>query len=185
MTPEDHALLSHTEPNTAMGNLIRRYWVPAVLSSELQTDGAPVRVKLLSEPLIAFRGADGKPGLLGEHCAHRGASLYLANNRNCRLQCWYHGWTYDADGNCVDTPNEPPDINLKSRIKQKAYPCVERAGVVWAYMGPADKTPPLPGLEWLTVPGLSRLRLQTPPALRLDARHGRRPRLQPPRLPAR
>jgi phthalate 4,5-dioxygenase len=152
MNREDHLLLAETGPGTAMGELLRRYWMPFMLSSELAAGGAPVRVKLLGEDLIAFRNTEGKVGLLGEHCAHRGASLYFGKNADCKLRCWYHGWQYDLDGNCTDQPNEPPQTQFKSRVKQKAYPCIEQNGAVWAYLGPKDKLPPLPQFEWLTVP---------------------------------
>ncbi|HEY1506993.1 MAG TPA: Rieske 2Fe-2S domain-containing protein [Stellaceae bacterium] len=152
MNRDDHLLLAETGPGTAMGNLLRRYWTPFILSSELVAGGAPVRVKLMGEDLIAFRNTDGNAGLLGERCAHRGASLYFGKNADCKLRCWYHGWQYDLDGNCTDQPNEPPQTQFKQHVKQKAYPCVERNGAVWTYLGPKDKQPPLPEFEWLNVP---------------------------------
>jgi phenylpropionate dioxygenase-like ring-hydroxylating dioxygenase large terminal subunit len=136
-----------------MGNLLRRYWTAALLSRELpEKDGAPVRVRIMGEDLIAFRDSDGKVGLLAEHCAHRGASLYFGENAECGLRCWYHGWKFDVNGDCVDMPNEPAGKGFKEKVKHTAYPCVEKAGVVWTYMGPPDKKPELPALEWLTVP---------------------------------
>lgn len=152
MNRDDHLLLAETGPGTAMGNLLRRYWTPALLSSEVTAGGAPVRVKLMGEDLIAFRNTAGKVGLMGEHCAHRGASLFFAKNADCKLRCWYHGWQYDLDGNCTDQPNEPPQTQFKAQVKQAAYPCVERNGAVWTYLGPRDKQPPLPEFEWLDVP---------------------------------
>ncbi len=152
MTPEDNELLSRTGAGTPMGGLLRRYWLPALLSREIERDGAPVRVRLLGEDLIAFRDSAGRAGLLDEHCAHRGASLYFGRNEGCGLRCWYHGWKYDVDGNCLDMPNEPPHNQHKEKVRQRAYPCVERNGVVMAYLGPPDKKPPLPDLEWLNVP---------------------------------
>ena len=153
MTPADHELLSKTGPGTVMGNLLRRYWIAALLSRELpEADGSPVRVRLLGEDLIAFRDGAGRVGLLGEHCAHRGASLYFGKNAENGLRCLYHGWKYDRDGNCIDMPNEPPQSRFCDRVKHKAYPCVERNGVVWTYMGPSQTMPALPELEWLTVP---------------------------------
>jgi phthalate 4,5-dioxygenase len=152
MKLEDHKLLAETGSNTAMGNLLRRYWTAALLSRELDVGGTPVRVRLMAEDLIAFRGPDGKVGLLAEHCSHRGASLYFGKNEDCGLRCSYHGWKYDVDGNCIDMPNEPPQTQFKGRVKHTAYPCIEKNGVVWAYMGPRAKQPPLPALEWLTVP---------------------------------
>lgn len=151
MKLEDHKLLAETGAGTVMGNFLRRYWMPALLSHELEVDGAPKRLRLMGENLIAFRGGDGKVGLLAERCAHRGASLHFAKNDDCKLRCLYHGWQYDREGNCVDQPNEPPLTQFKNKVKQPAYPSVEKNGVVWAYLGPQDKQPALPELEWLTV----------------------------------
>ena len=152
MRAADHKILSETGAGTPMGNLLRRYWTAALLSRELpENDGAPVRVRLLGEDLVAFRDSNGKVGLLGEHCCHRGASLFFAENKECGLRCWYHGWKYDAAGKCVDMPNEPPGKDFKHEVKHTAYPCIEKSGVVFAYMGPG-KPPKLPALEWLTVP---------------------------------
>ncbi|HEY7062811.1 MAG TPA: Rieske 2Fe-2S domain-containing protein [Chloroflexota bacterium] len=153
MRRADHERLARTGPGTPMGNLLRRYWVPALLSEEVrEPDGAPVRVRLLGERLVAFRGADGQVGLLGEHCAHRGASLYFGRNAGCGLRCAYHGWKYDLAGNCLEMPNEAPSSRFKAKIHQTAYPCVEQAGVVWAYLGPAECQGSLPELEYLLVP---------------------------------
>src|SRR5512146_1526591 len=107
MKAADHKLLGETGPGTPMGNLLRRYWTAALLSRELpENDGAPVRVRILGEALIAFRDSNGKVGLIDEHCCHRGASLFFGENKECGLRCWYHGWKYDVTGQCVDMPNE-------------------------------------------------------------------------------
>jgi nitrite reductase/ring-hydroxylating ferredoxin subunit len=133
-----------------MGGLMRRYWVPALLSSEIaEPDCPPVRVKILGEKLLAFRDTQGRPGLVDEFCAHRGASLFLGRNEECGIRCSYHGWKYDIDGQCVDLPQVP---QIAPRMKIKAYPCVERGGVVWAYMGPPELRPDPPELEWCLVP---------------------------------
>jgi phthalate 4,5-dioxygenase len=152
MKPEEHELLSRTAAGTPMGDLLRRFWFPALLSRELEADGAPLRVRLLGEDLIAFRDTKGRVGLLREFCSHRGASLYFGKNADCGLRCWYHGWKYDVDGNCLDMPNEPPQTRFTEHVKQPAYPCIERNGVVMTYMGPPEKKPGLPDLEWLNVP---------------------------------
>jgi phthalate 4,5-dioxygenase oxygenase subunit len=153
MTPEDHELLGRVGPGTPLGGLLRRYWTPALLSSELpERDGAPLRVRLFGEDLVAYRDSQGRVGLLREFCSHRGASLYYARNGEGGLRCWYHGWKYDVEGNCIDTPNEPSPARLKERIRQLAYPTRERNGVVWAYLGPREKMPAMPELEHLLVP---------------------------------
>jgi phenylpropionate dioxygenase-like ring-hydroxylating dioxygenase large terminal subunit len=102
---------------------------------------------LLGEKLIAFRDTAGKIGLLEHACPHRGASLFFGRNEDCGLRCVYHGWKFDADGNCLDMPNEPAESDFKEKVKATAYPTRERGGVVWAYLGAREKTPPLPDLE--------------------------------------
>ena len=149
----DHELLARTGPNTPMGKLLRRYWVPALLSEELpEPECLPVRVRLLSEDLIAFRDSSGRIGLLGEFCSHRGASLYLARPEGGALRCPYYGWAYNVCGDCVDMPNEPTASIFKQKIHHLSYSCVERNGLVWTYMGPRDKQPPLPELEYMLLP---------------------------------
>jgi nitrite reductase/ring-hydroxylating ferredoxin subunit len=145
---EENELITRVGPGTPMGNFMREYWVPAMLSSELATpDSDPVRVLLLGEKLIAFRDTNGKIGLMDHNCPHRGASLFLGRNEECGLRCVYHGWKFDADGNCVDMPNEPAESDFKTKVKATAYPTQERGGIVWAYMGPRTTPPPLPDLE--------------------------------------
>jgi phenylpropionate dioxygenase-like ring-hydroxylating dioxygenase large terminal subunit len=149
LTQEDNQLLTRTGPGTPMGQLLRRYWIPALLAEEIPApDCPPVRVTLMGEDLIAFRDSEGRLGLLDEFCSHRTASLFFGRNEECGLRCAYHGWKYDVDGNCVDMPSEPEGSRFKDKIKQTAYPCVERAGIIWAYLGPPDQRPPLPELEW-------------------------------------
>jgi phthalate 4,5-dioxygenase len=153
LSKEDNELLTHTGPGTPMGELFRRFWLPALLSSELpEPDCPPIRLRLLSEDLIAFRDTEGRVGLLGQHCPHRGASLFFGRNEESGLRCVYHGWKFDVDGACVDMPNEPPESNFKSKVHATAYPCIERAGVIWTYMGPPDRQPEPPQLEWARVP---------------------------------
>jgi phenylpropionate dioxygenase-like ring-hydroxylating dioxygenase large terminal subunit len=145
---EDNELVTRVGPGTPMGALMRQYWVPAMLASELPgPDCPPVRVLLLGERLIGFRDTTGQVGLLGNHCPHRGASLFYARNAECGLRCVYHGWKFDAAGRCVDMPSEPTDSNFKDKVRAAAYPCRERGGVIWTYMGPRENPPPLPDLE--------------------------------------
>lgn len=142
--------LTRTGSGTPMGSLLRRYWVPAVLSSEVaEPDCPPVRVTLLGERLLAFRDTSGRVGLIDEFCAHRGASLFLGRNEECGIRCSYHGWKYDIHGQCVELPSVP---KLAPKMRIKTYPCAERGDIVWAYMGPPDKRPELPELEWCMVP---------------------------------
>jgi phthalate 4,5-dioxygenase len=153
LSREDNALLTQVERGTPMGTTLRRYWIPALLARELpEPDGAPVRVRLLGEDLIAFRDTCGQVGLLDEFCPHRRASLFFGRNEECGLRCVYHGWKYDVDGRCVDMMNEPPDLQFKDKIFITSYPTVECGGVVWAYMGPAERKPALPSFAWTRVP---------------------------------
>ena len=157
MSKEDNALLTQTGRGTLMGALFRRYWVPALLPSELPApDCPPVRVQLLGERLIAFRDTKNQIGLIEEFCAHRGVSLWFGRNEECGLRCPYHGWKYDVTGQCVDLPSEAEETGMRQRIKLTSYPCVEHGGVIWAYMGPPELKPPLPALEWTLVPEKNR-----------------------------
>jgi nitrite reductase/ring-hydroxylating ferredoxin subunit len=140
-----------------MGALFRRYWLPALLSDELVADGAPVRFKLLSEDLVAFRDTDGEVGILSEYCPHRGVSLALARNEENGLRCLYHGWKYDRTGACVDLPTEPASSNFRDKVRVGAYPIREHAGAVWTYMGAPESEPPFPTYLWTTVPESHRI----------------------------
>ena len=150
LSKQDNELLTRVGPGTPMGDVMRRYWMPALLSWELPNpDCAPVRVKLLGENLVAFRDTDGKVGIIDELCPHRCASLWLGRNEEGGLRCIYHGWKFDVDGNCVDQMNEPEQFNTK--IKATAYQTFEQGGVIWTFMGPAEMTPPAPEFEYTTV----------------------------------
>src|SRR5438477_11468338 len=142
LSKEDNELLTRVGAGTPMVKLLRKYWIPVMLSGELpQKDGAPMRVRLLGEDLIVFRDTSGRAGLLADHCAHRGASLFFGRNEEDGLRCVYHGWKYDVTGRCIDMPNEPPESNFKDKVRQVAYPCAERGGVIWCYMGPRSEPP--------------------------------------------
>ncbi len=152
MTHEQNEQLTRTGSGTLLGDLFRRYWVPALLAEEIaQPDCPPVRVQLLGEKLVAFRDTEGRIGLIGEFCAHRGVSLWFGRNEECGLRCPYHGWKYDVNGQCVDLPSEAEETGMRARVKLKSYPCIEQGGVIWTYMGPAELKPELPALEWTLV----------------------------------
>ena len=153
LSTEENEFLCRVGPGTPMGDLFRRYWNPFLLSSELrETDGPPVRVKLLGEELVAFRDTNGVVGLIGERCPHRGASLFFGINQECGLMCIYHGWKYDVDGNCVDMPSDLPGSTFKEKVHATAYPCWENNGVLWTYMGPAEKQPAYPDFIFNQMP---------------------------------
>jgi phthalate 4,5-dioxygenase len=147
VTKLENERLTRVGPGTPMGETMRRYWMPALLSWELpEPDCPPVRVQLLGEKLVAFRTTDGRIGLIEEFCPHRRASLWLGRNEENGLRCVYHGWKFGIDGQCVDQMNEPRQF--ASKIKAIAYPTYEMSGVVWAYMGPLEKQPAPPKFEW-------------------------------------
>jgi nitrite reductase/ring-hydroxylating ferredoxin subunit len=154
----DNDLITHVGPGTPMGDLMRRYWLPALLSIELpEPDCPPVRLRLLGEDLVAFRTTSGRVGVLDTYCPHRNANLFWGRNEEEGLRCVYHGWKFSADGACVDMPNEPAKSRFAEKIHQTAYPAVDRGGFIWVYMGPSDAAPPeIPSFEWLEVPDAQR-----------------------------
>ena len=163
MLPQDeNELLTRVGPGTAMGTLMRRYWIPAAFSHQLpKPDGPPIRVRLLGENLVLFRDTQGRVGLLDERCPHRTASLFYGRNEENGLRCVYHGLKFDVEGACVDLPcvpqmNDAHKANVQKQLGVKAYPCVERGDVVWTYMGPAEKKPDFPDLEWTLIPASQR-----------------------------
>src|SRR5262245_18832716 len=154
LSREDNELLCRVGPGTPMGTVMRQYWIPAGLSSELpESEGSPLRVRLLGEDLIAYRTASGEVGLIQNACPHRGASLFYGRNEGEGLRCVYHGWKFDLRGRCVDMPSEPGESSFKDKVRTRAYPCLERAGLIWAYMGPRSTPPPMPNLEPINAAG--------------------------------
>src|SRR5437763_305456 len=150
LSKEENEVLCRVGPGTAMGNLLREYWFPAVPSFELPSpDCPPKKVRLLGEDLVAFRDSRGEIGLVSQACPHRGASLFFGRNEEAGLRCVYHGWKFDVTGQCLDMPSEPAESNFKSKIRATAYPCRERSGIIWTYMGtrPAENLPLLPDIE--------------------------------------
>lgn len=153
LSPEDNQRLTQVGPDTPLGRFFRRYWIPAAVLEEIaEPGGAPVRVGLLGEKLVAFRDPDGRAGLMKEHCPHRGASLAYGRNEIGGLRCLYHGWKMGHDGQLLDLPAEPPGTKMRNAFTQRAYPVREAGGILWAYMGPADKEPPFPRFPWMDLP---------------------------------
>jgi phthalate 4,5-dioxygenase oxygenase subunit len=149
LTREENALLCQTNAGTPMGELFRRFWLPALLPSELpHADCDPIRFRILGEDLIAFRDSNGTPAFIQNNCPHRGASLFFGRNEEAGLRCVYHGWKFDTAGNCIDMPNEPAESDFKSKVQARAYPARDYAGMTWIYMGLPDKEPPLPVYQW-------------------------------------
>ena len=149
LTSVENELLCRVEGEAPMGRLMRRHWVPALLSEQVsRADGAPVRVQLFGEKLVAFRDSNGKLGLLGESCPHRKASLAFGRNEECGLRCLYHGWKFDTEGNVVDMPSEPKGSALLEKAKHPSYPTREAGGFVWTYMGPSETMPEFEAPPW-------------------------------------
>jgi phthalate 4,5-dioxygenase len=153
LSPQENEILCRVGLGTPMGEALRRFWVPACLSEELASpDSGPIRLRILGEDLVAFRDSKGRVGVVEAYCPHKLANLYWGRVENCALSCAYHGWTFDADGNCLATPNEPDHAEMRRKIRLTAYPTREAGGMVWAFMGPRERMPELPGLEWAQVP---------------------------------
>ncbi|HTM10644.1 MAG TPA: Rieske 2Fe-2S domain-containing protein [Verrucomicrobiae bacterium] len=150
ISQQENDLLTRTDKGTPAGEMIRRYWQPVALAEELLQGGAPLPVKILGEDLALFRDDQGRPGLLGIHCAHRGTDLSYGRVENGGLRCLYHGWLYDVHGRCLEQPGEPNCGEHRDSIRQLSYPCREAGGAIFAYMGPGEP-PELPNYEFLTV----------------------------------
>jgi phthalate 4,5-dioxygenase len=150
---EVNELLTQTGPGTPGGGLFRQYWLPALLAEELpEPDSPPVRVKILSERLIAFRDSDGRYGLIDEFCAHRGVSLWFGNVQECGIRCAYHGWKYDVDGQCLEVPSAPEHNSFASKVKLTSYPLVKVGDILWTHLGDPATRPDLPEFEFALVP---------------------------------
>ena len=114
LSKADNEFLTRSGTGTPMGELLRRFWMPALLSEELpERDGPPKKIKILGEDLLAFRDSNGRVGIVEPHCPHRGANLYYGRNEECGIRCAFHGWKFDVDGNCVDLPTSPPEFVLQ------------------------------------------------------------------------
>ncbi len=156
LSREENELLCRVGPETPMGRMMRRYWLPIAMSTELAI-GAPKRVRLLGENYVAYRGEDGTVGFLDELCPHRGASLVLARTEGCALRCIYHGWLVDRDGAVLEMPAEPEGTAFTAKVRQPSYAVHEHAGLVWAYVGPAEARPPVPDFAFGRVPASHRI----------------------------
>lgn len=153
LSVNDNQILTQVGPGTPMGDLMRRYWQPVLLSREVEhTDSDPIRVRVLGEDLIAFRDSSNRVGLISEWCPHRLTSMFLGRNEENGIRCVYHGWKFDVNGSCVDMPNEPETFDFKAKVRMVAYPTVEMGGAVWAYMGPKEYRPPEPRFEFTQQP---------------------------------
>ncbi|HEV7664351.1 MAG TPA: Rieske 2Fe-2S domain-containing protein [Chloroflexota bacterium] len=145
LSAQENELLTRVGRGTPMGEFLRRFWIPALLSDELpQSDGDPIRTRTLGEDLVAFRDSNGRVGIVDAFCPHRRAPLFFGRNEEAGLRCVYHGWKFDTSGACVDMPSEPPESDFRERISVRAYPTYESGGVIWIYMGPPEHQPSRP-----------------------------------------
>jgi len=153
LTHEENEILTRVEGEAPMGQLMRRHWTPALLSEQLvESDGAPVRVRLFGEDLVAFRDTDGRIGVLGEFCPHRKASLFFGRNEECGLRCLYHGWKFDVDGNVLEMVSEPAESGFADKVRHKSYPAQEAGGFIFVYMGPPELMPEFEPPAWAPTP---------------------------------
>ena len=150
LTQEQNDAITRTDPGTIGGKLLRNYWQPIALSKELPAGGAPVSVDVMGEELVLFRDERGRLGLLDRHCCHRGTDLSFGRLENGGLRCLYHGWLYDVTGCCLEQPAEPKNSTFKDKVRQQAYPVVERGGAFFAFMG--ERAPEFPAYDFLTYP---------------------------------
>lgn len=155
LTEKLNEVLTRVGPGTPMGELFRRFWLPALVASEIaEPDSPPKRIRILCEDLLAFRDSSGKVGIIEAYCSHRLAPLFFGRNEECGLRCPYHGWKFDVNGKCVDMPNVPNSDSPRTRERGdiRAYPTREAGGLIWVYMGPKELEPPLPEFEWMGLP---------------------------------
>src|SRR5713226_2550503 len=136
VTAEENELLTRIGPGTPMGELMRRYWHPVAVARELTHEIPTKFVRVLGEDLVLFLDKSGNTGLIQDHCAHRGASLLYGRVEERGISCAYHGWLYDTDGNCLETPAEPAGSMFHLTVKVRAYPVMRMAGIYFAYLGP-------------------------------------------------
>ena len=154
VTREENEVLVRSGAETPMGQVFRRFWIPVLLSSELPVPNcAPVAVTVLGEKLVVFRNAEGKVGALDAYCPHRGGPLFYGYCESGGIVCPYHGARFEVDGRCTDLPFVQNGDKLKEKLSTKSYPVEERAGMLWAYMGPPELKPPLPGFQFMDLPG--------------------------------
>ena len=151
MSAERNELITRTGPGTPAGKLMRLYWQPAALLEELPAEHPVKAIQLLGQNLVLFRDQQGRYGLVDRACPHRGADLAFGRLENGGLRCAFHGWLFDVNGKCLETPAEPQGSRLCTKIQHRAYPVRERNGILFAYLGP-DEPPTFAHLDCFIAP---------------------------------
>lgn len=155
LTAEQNERITRTGPGTPCGELMRRYWQPAALTAELVGNRPVKPVRLLGEELVIFKDEEGRYGLVERNCCHRGADLAFGRLEDGGLRCPFHGWLFGVDGACLQQPGEPAGSSFHRKVRQPAYPCVEKNGIVFAYLGPlaeGEAPPRLPDFDCFAAP---------------------------------
>src|SRR5581483_3791860 len=132
LSQEENEILTRVGPGTPMGELLRRYWQPVGVAQDLAGENPKKRIQVMGEDLVLFRAVNGTYGLVGEHCSHRGTSLYYGFLEDRGIRCPYHGWLYDQDGKCLEQPFEPAESMMKYMIRHPAYPVEALGGLLFA-----------------------------------------------------
>ena len=148
LSEEKNQMLTRVGPGTPMGELLRRYWMPIAGMSEFD-ERATKPVRLLGEDLVLYKDLSGNFGLVARHCPHRRADMSHGIAEKNGLRCSYHGWAFDASGQCIEQPFEDTafaERNIRSSIRTPSYPVALKGGLVWAYLGP-QPAPCLPDWE--------------------------------------
>lgn len=151
LSAEHNELITQTTADTPGGQLLRRYWQPAALTEELTDERAAKAVRLLGEDLVVFRDDQGRYGLVGRQCPHRGADLAYGRLEDGGLRCPFHGWLFDVGGKCLEQPAEPAGSTFHTKIQATSYPCEARNGIIFAYLGPGEP-PAMPDFDCYTAP---------------------------------
>ena len=151
MSQTQNDLITRIGPAAPAGKLMRLYWQPVALNDELAGSRPVKPVRLLGENFVLFRDEAGRYGLLDRDCPHRGADLAFGRLQNGGLRCAFHGWLFNVNGECLETPAEPPTSNFCRKIRQRAFPVIEKSGILWAYIGEGEP-PAFPELDCFIAP---------------------------------
>lgn len=137
LSKEENETITRVGPGTPAGELLRCYWHPVALAQDISDEQPTHHVRILGEDLVLFKDKSGKVGLIADRCPHRGASLLYGRVEKRGLSCPYHGWLFDTEGHCLETPAEPEGSKFHLTVRHKAYPLQRFLGMYWTYMGPA------------------------------------------------